>query len=57
MSPLFPRKSLATSWRAKVSHLVLIKPIGDLVFALLDMDHQLHFNDTALQLQKIICLN
>lgn len=30
---------------------MLIKPIGDLVFALL------HLNATALQLQKVICLN
>lgn len=49
--PPFPSKSLTTSWRGKFSHLVLIKLIGDLVFALL------HFNTTALQLQKIICLN
>lgn len=55
--PPFPRKSPAAPQRAKVSHLLLIKPIADLMFALLDMDHRLNFNTTALCFQGIFHLN
>lgn len=36
---------------------MLIKPIADLMFAMLDMDHRLNLNATALQLRGIFRLN
>lgn len=56
MSPFLPKQEPCNFMEGK-SFSPCAKPIGDLMFALLDMDHQLHFNAAALQLQQRICLN